>query len=99
MAEYIISEKALEDLNNIWIYTAENWSVEQANRYYNLIVDEIEYVSENYVETKDFGDIRKNYKFSKVKSHLVFYKKTENTEMEVVRILHERMDIKNRIND
>ena len=99
MAEYIISEKALEDLNNIWIYTAENWSVEQANRYYNLIVDEIEYVSVNFDETKDFNNIRKNYKFSKVKSHLVFYKKTENTEMEVVRILHERMDLKNRIND
>lgn len=99
MAEYIISEKALEDLNNIWVYTAENWSVEQANRYYNLIVDEIEYVSVNFDETKDFSNIRKNYKFSKVKSHLVFYKKTENTEMEVVRILHERMDLKNRIND
>lgn len=99
MADYIISEKALEDLNNIWIYTAENWSVEQANRYYNLIVDEIEYVSENFEETKDFGNIRKNYKFSKVKSHLVFYKKIENTEMEVVRILHERMDTINRIND
>ena len=28
MPEYIISEKALEDINNIWIYTAENWSVE-----------------------------------------------------------------------
>ena len=99
MAEYIISEKALEDLNNIWIYTAENWSVEQANRYYNLIVDEIEYVSVNFDETTDFSNIRKNYKFSKVKSHLVFYKKTKNTEMEVVRILHERMDLKNRIND
>ncbi|WP_339920745.1 type II toxin-antitoxin system RelE/ParE family toxin [uncultured Flavobacterium sp.] len=99
MAKFIISEKALEDLNNIWIYTAENWSIEQANRYYNLIVDEIEYVSGNFEETKDFGNIRKNYKFSKVKSHLVFYKKTENTEMEVVRILHERMDLKNRIND
>ena len=99
MAEYIISEKALEDLNNIWIYTAENWSVEQANRYYNLIVDEIEYVSENLENAKDFKNVRKNYKFSKVKSHLVFYKKTENTEMEVVRILHEKMDVKNRIND
>ncbi len=33
MAEYIVSEKALDDLNNIWMYTAENWSVEQANRY------------------------------------------------------------------
>lgn len=95
MAPYIISEKALEDLNNTWIYTAENWSVDQANRYYNLIVDEIEYVSENFLLTKDFGNVRKSYKFSKGKSHLVFYKKTENTEMEVIRILHERMDIKN----
>ena len=99
MAEYIISEKALEDLNNIWIYTAENWSVKQANRYYNLIVDEIEYVSENFETAKDFGNVRKNYNYSKVKSHLVFYKKAENTEMEIVRILHEKMDIKNRIND
>ena len=39
MTEYIISEKALDDLNTIWIYTAENWSIEQANRYYNLIMD------------------------------------------------------------
>ena len=99
MAEYIIREKALEDLNNIWVYTAENWSVEQANRYYNLIVDEIEYVSVNFDESKDFSNSRKNYKVSQVKSHLVFYKKTENTEMEVVRILHERMDLKNRVSD
>ena len=47
----------------------------------------------------DLGNVRKNYKYSKVKTHLVFYKKTLNTEMEVVRILHEKMDIKNRIND
>ena len=99
MAEYIISEKALNDLNNICIYTAQNWSLEQANRYYNLIMDEIEYVAENFETTKDFGSIRKDYRYSKVKSHLIFCKQIENTEMEVVRILHERMDIKNRIND
>jgi len=29
MAEYLIREKALEDLNNIWVYTAENRSIEQ----------------------------------------------------------------------
>ena len=99
MADYIISEKALDDLNTIWIYTAENWSVEQANRYYNLILDEIEFVTENFETMKDFGFARKNYRYSKVKSHLVFCKKHENTEIEVVRILHEKMDIKNRIND
>ena len=99
MAEYIISEKILDDLNPIWIYTAENSQVEQANRYYNLIMDEIEFVSENFETTKDFGSIRKDYRYSKVKLHLIFCKKTENTEIEVVRILHEKMDIKNSIKD
>lgn len=99
MAEYIISKKALEDLNSIWLYTAENWSVEQANRYYNLIMDEIEFAVKNFEIMQDFGSIRKDYRYSKVKSHLVFYKRVENTEMEVVRILHEKMDIKNRIQE
>jgi toxin ParE1/3/4 len=99
MAEYIVSEKALEDLNNIWIYTAETWSVEQANRYYDLIMNEIEYVAENFESTKDFSHFRKNYRYTKVKSHLVFFRIIENTEIEVVRILHEKMDIKNRILD
>jgi toxin ParE1/3/4 len=45
----------------------------KANRYYNLIVDEIECISKFWGNYR-FGAIRKNYKFSKVKSHLVFYK-------------------------
>ena len=97
MTEYIISEKALEDINNIWIYTAENWSVEQADRYYNLIIDEIEYIVENINMARDFGKIRKSYKYSKVKSHLIFFKKDKKNEIEVVRVLHERMDIENRL--
>ena len=99
MPEYIISEKALEDINNIWIYTAENWSVEQANRYYNLIIDEIEYIVDNLDMARDFGKIRKSYKYSKVKSHLIFFKKDKTNEIEVVRVLHERMDIENRLTE
>ena len=97
MAEYIISKKALEDINNIWIYTAENWSVEQADRYYNLIIDEIEYIVNNLEMARDFGKIRKSYSYSKVKSHLIFFKKGKANEIEVVRVLHERMDIENRL--
>ncbi len=97
MPEYIISEKALEDINNIWIYTAENWSVEQADRYYNLIIDEIEYIVENLSMARDFGKIRKSYKYSKVKSHLIFFKKNKTNKIEVVRVLHERMNIENRL--
>ena len=99
MSEYIISEKALEDINNIWIYTAENWSIEQADRYYNLILDEIEYIVQNLERARDFGKIRKSYKYSKVKSHLIFFKKDKKNKIEVVRVLHERVDIENRLSE
>jgi toxin ParE1/3/4 len=99
MADIIISEKAVEDLNNIWIYTAETWSREQANRYYNLIMDEIEFVSKNFNTTIDYGSIRKGYRYSKVKSHLIFFKQKNASEIEVVRILHEKMDIRNRVKE
>ena len=45
----------------------------------------------------DFGKIRKSYKYSKVKSHLIFFKKDKMNEIEVIRVLHERMDIESRL--
>ena len=40
---------------------------------------------------------RKNYRVSKIKSHLIFYRKVDNDSVEIVRILHQRMDIKKRL--
>lgn len=48
--EYRISAKALEDIDKIWIYTLENWSLNQANHYYRLIYQEIDFI----IEDKDF---------------------------------------------
>jgi toxin ParE1/3/4 len=36
-----LSKETERDLENIWLYTHENWSIEQAERYLNLIFDEI----------------------------------------------------------
>jgi toxin ParE1/3/4 len=97
---YKISVKASEDIENIWLYTFENWSLEQADRYINLIFDEIEYLSGNPLAGSDFSHIRKNYRCSRVKSHLIFYRVTEKqSEIEVIRVLHQRMDIENRLTD
>ncbi|NDV58729.1 type II toxin-antitoxin system RelE/ParE family toxin [Bacteroides sp. 519] len=98
MAFYSISEEALKDIDNIWLYTVENWSVEQADRYYNLILNEIEYISENFESGRSFEHIRKGYRYSKVKSHLIFYKKSSEG-VEIIRVLHQKMDIVNRLND
>jgi toxin ParE1/3/4 len=39
--KYVISIEASKDLENIWLYTFENWSQEQADRYFNHNIDEI----------------------------------------------------------
>ena len=97
---YKISVKASEDVENFWIYTFENWSFEQADRYINLIFDEIQYLADNPDSGKNFDYIRKNYRCSRVKSHLIFYRVTNNqSDIEIIRILHQRMDIENRLKE
>jgi len=95
---YVISKKAVSDLEEIWLYTIENWSVEQADRYYNLIFDEINFICQNYENGKSMEHVRKGYFAAKVKSHLIFYKVVSN-RIEIIRILHEMMDIENRLKD
>ena len=95
-----ISNEAQSDLENIWLYTFETWSIEQADRYIELIVDEIEYLADNPKTGKDFSSVRKGYFSSKVKFHFIFYKINQKGELiEIIRILHQQMDIENRLND
>lgn len=92
--KYRISEQAIDDLNDIWTYTFHKWSKEQADRYYDVIIGEIKFVADNFMIGKSAEQTRKNYRYSKIKSHLIFYRKTENGIVEIVRILHQRMDLK-----
>lgn len=97
---YKISKEASNDLEKIWLYTIETWSAEQADRYLNLIFDEIEYLCQKPNSGSGFSHVRKDYLRSRVKSHFIFYKINEKqSELEIIRILHQQMDIKNRLNE
>lgn len=95
---YRISRQAIEDLDKIWIYTFNKWTKEQADRYFDLIITEIEFLADNFMTGKSAEQTRKNYRVTKVKSHLIFFRKAENDIVEIVRILHQRMDIKRHLN-
>jgi toxin ParE1/3/4 len=95
---YTISQRAIVDLENIWLYTVEKWSIEQADRYYTLLFNEIAFICSHMNAGKSMEHIRKGYRSSKVKSHLIFYRILNNATVEVIRILHERMDIENQLN-
>lgn len=63
---YVISRKAIVNLDEIWRYTVEKWSVEQANRYCDLILDEVNYFCKKPDSGNSLDDVRKGYKTSKV---------------------------------
>ncbi|MEA3495578.1 MAG: type II toxin-antitoxin system RelE/ParE family toxin [Bacteroidota bacterium] len=98
--KYKISQEASRDIENIWLYTIEKWSIKQADRYFNLIMDEIEYLTDDPKSGKDYNKVRKGYFRSRIKSHFIFYKiNSKNEEIEIIRILHQRMDIETRLNE
>ncbi|WP_294304654.1 type II toxin-antitoxin system RelE/ParE family toxin [uncultured Chryseobacterium sp.] len=60
----------------------------------------MEYLSENPKSGKDYNDVRKGYFRSRVKSHFIFYKiNFSNQEIEIIRILHQQMDISSMLNE
>jgi toxin ParE1/3/4 len=99
MAKFSISKKAVEDLSKIWNYPFESWFESQADKYYNLLIETCQEIAispeigENYDETQTdiFG--------FRVGKHVIFYQRIKPKEILVVRILHEQMDLKNRIED
>ena len=93
-SKYRISHTAILDLEEIWLYTLERWSKEQADIYYKSIIAEIENVAWDFERGKPITQIRAGYRSSKVNSHVVFYRKIDSDIVEIVRVLHKKMDWK-----
>jgi toxin ParE1/3/4 len=96
--ELKISSEAFSDLEKIWVYTLKRWSKEQADRYYLLLIDEFEFLRTNYYAGKSADNIRPGYRVAFVKSHIVFYKVESDAILEIIRILHQSMDIEDWLN-
>ena len=96
MAEFYLTNKAVEDLNSIWNYTFDKWSEEQADRYYQLLLDSCQDVAENPNLGKNYDGIEINLLGLKTNRHIIFYRQMESNNVEITRILHGRMDLKNK---
>lgn len=98
MNAFRISQKAIKDLENIWDYTANKWSPTQANIYHLQIIEQVENLAAGKTYGKPYTKFKIGFMYKKVGSHYVFYQKKENEVLEVVRVLHIKMDIDKRLN-
>lgn len=99
MVKYLLTSKAIDDLSMIWEYTYETWSESQADKYYELLTSSFEEIVQNPDLGKNYNEIDKTLFGLRVGKHIVFYRVTQSDEIEILRILHQRMDLKNKIDE
>jgi toxin ParE1/3/4 len=99
MAKYILTNKAVEDLSTIWEYTYEVWSESQADKYYELVTSSFGEIVQNPKLGKNYDEIDKAIFGLRVGQHIVFYHVAQSGDIEILRILHQRMDLKNKIDE
>lgn len=99
MGKYRLTNKAVDDLTQIWKYTIDKWSEHQADKYYQMLLNNFDDVANNPDLGKIYFEVKQDLFGYKAGRHIIFYLKIGENEIEIIRILHEKMDLKNRMNE
>jgi toxin ParE1/3/4 len=99
MAEYRLTNEAVEDLTNIWNYTFDNWSENQADTYYEMLLESCQLIADHPKIGKSYEEIKANLRGLKAVRHIIFYRIAEEHPIEITRILHDSMDLKSKLNE
>ena len=83
---------ARRDLDDIWAYTEANWGPLQAEHYLRLLQATCADLAAGHRRGQGADHIRKGDFRASAGSHVVFFK-TAPGFLDVVRILHRRMDV------
>jgi len=93
MAQCLYAPAAVSDLDGIWEYTLATWGVAQAIEYTKLIAAACDAVAAGDRSTQTIDNVRPGYHKFLVGSHVVFVRYTDAQDLEVIRILHQQMDV------
>lgn len=88
---YVVkSPEAETDLEDIWLYSFEKWSEDQADRYYDELIDGINKLIDNPMLGKSREYVRRDYRSLQINRHVIYYR-LQGEVIDIVRVLHERM--------
>lgn len=97
MADLYFTNKAVSDLTQIWDYTFEKWSEKQPNKSYNELLNACRRIAANSELGKKYFKVIPDLMGLHINRHIIFFRRMDSDHVEITRILHERMDLKNRI--
>jgi len=97
MGKFKLSNKAVLDISEIWDYTYNKWSEDQADTYYLMLIETCQDLADNPKIGRSYPMISEDLWGYRSGRHVIFYLMVKEDEIEIIRILHERMDLRNRL--
>lgn len=92
MRRTLAKDRAAEtDLVGIWVYSFNQWSEAQANRYLAALENGIRKLVGEPEDGKQRDKLRKGYWSKRIEHHVVFFTFSDS-ELRIRRVLHEVMD-------
>jgi toxin ParE1/3/4 len=91
-AAYALRELAVADLEAIWVYTVEQWGIEQAERYLKSLFACFEDLAENPHLGRQRDEVKAGYRSFPQGRHVVFYLVVP-AGIEVIGIVHQSADV------
>lgn len=90
--KFKLSLKASSDLADIWHFSSKTWGHEQADRYIDALHYRLIWLTRNSSAWKRRDDIHEGLYGCNEGRHVIFFRRYDEG-IEIVRILHDRMDI------
>ena len=88
---YRLTPKVFEDLDEVWRYTAENWTLDQADHYIDGLAQTFDMIASMPTLSRERIEFDPPVRIHHHQSHLVIYT-IGNGQIDIVRILGGRHD-------
>jgi len=95
MAKYRLTPAAKKDLLDVWNYTLKVWGSKKAKQDLFDIEEKLELLAANPELGRTRPDINRNYFSFPANDHTIYYLKAEK-QIQIIAILHKRMDVEKR---
>ena len=91
LTNYRLTPAAQNDLEDIWLYTAQQWSMEQANRYCDLLEDTFQFLVSMPNMARERTEFNPPVRIHPNSNHLIVYR-IEVDYLAILRVLGARQD-------
>lgn len=93
MKRFRFSDAADSDLRKIAEETLQRWGHAQRDSYLTEFFEAFERLAETPDIAMQMDGVRKGYRKFPQGSHVIFFRKSEIHSIEIIRVLHKRMDV------